>query len=134
MPLGSVTYETKALKACYGSTRSSEWPATFTLHLYDDHPFDGGTELTSTGGYAPVPVDNTDTNFPVVDGEIDGPLHAFPVSTGPWSDTGKYAVLKDGATLVEFWRLARGHRVNLTAAGQVAKVPISIFHNDIETN
>jgi hypothetical protein len=134
MPLGSTTYEGKALKACYGSTRSSEWPASFTLHLYDGHPLNGGVELTSAGGYAAVTVANSDTNFPVVDGEIDGPFQDFPVSTGAWSGTGVYAVLKDGSTLVEFWRLARGHRIVITQAGQVARVPITIYHNDIEIN
>jgi hypothetical protein len=134
MPLGSVTYEDKALKACYGDTRSSEWPASFTMHLYDGHPLDGGAELTSAGGYAAITVANTSANFPVVDGEIDGPLQAFPVSTAAWSDTGRWVVLKSGATLVEFWRLARGHRVNITAAGQVARVPVQIWHNDIEIN
>lgn len=134
MPLGSVTYEGRALQACYGSQRSALWPATFTLHLYDGHPLDGGTELTSAGGYTSIPVANTDANFPVVSGEIDGPLQDFPISTGAWSDTGRYAGLKDGTTLVEFWRLARGHRVNITAAGQRARVPVAIWHNDIETH
>lgn len=134
MPLGSVTYESKAFKACYGDTHSSEWPASFTLHLYNGHPLRGGVELAATGGYAPVTVANTSANFPVVDGEVDSPLFAFPTATAAWSATGRYAVLKDGSTLVEFWRLARKHQINITEAGQVARVPITLWHNDIETN
>lgn len=135
MPLGSVAYENLTFRCFYGDARAAIAPASFTLHLYDGHPLDGGAELPATGGYLPVPVANTTANFPLpVNGQQEMVPQDFAAATAAWPNVGRYAALKDpSGTLVEYWRLARGHMVKINEAGAVARVPGSLFHNDIET-
>lgn len=135
MPLGSVQYENVTFRCFYGDDRAAIAPASFTLHLYDGHPLNGGVELPATGGYAAVAVANTTANFPApVNGQQEMVAQPFAASTGAWPNVGRYAVLKDPAgVLVEYWRLARGHMVKINEAGAVARVPGALFHNDIET-
>lgn len=85
MSLGSTAAKNIAIRACYGSSRSSLWPATVDFRLYVGNPTAGGVEMTG-GGYAPVSVANTDANMGVPTGGILTPATvAFATSTGAWS-------------------------------------------------
>ncbi len=99
MSLGSVKAQNISLDACYGSNHSSEWPSTIYLHLFVSDPTQGGVELTSAGGYAPVSVTNNSTNFPAASGgqKKNGTLISFGSSSGAWSGPADYWWFTDAA-------------------------------------
>ena len=129
MPLGSVEYEDKTFRACYGSQHSAAWPASFTVHLFADNPRDGGAELPAEGGYAPPTIANDDTNFPAPTGGEQEVSLVTITATGPWSVTAYYAGLKDPAgVLVEYVELAAP--LEVLAAGDV-NIPLNFWHDDL---
>jgi hypothetical protein len=130
MPLVSDDGENAALAACYGDGHAANWPASFSLSLFDGDPRSGGVELAASGGYAAVAVANNSTNFPApVSGEIVTPSFSFPTSTGAWSGEATWWVLRDGATLLEGGEL--DDPVDVTTSGTTVQVSLSIFHDDV---
>lgn len=54
-----------AVDACYGPSKSSKFPNTVQLALFNGDPAAAGAEMTNAGGYARVVIDATSaTNFP----------------------------------------------------------------------
>lgn len=95
MPLGDVSYQDAALDAVVAS-----WPSSGAEYaLFVGDPLAGGTELTSTGGYARVAFAPAD-----LDAAADGakawaaPID-FGTSTGAWSDVATHFAIIDGSDL-----------------------------------
>lgn len=100
MSLGSTAAKNIALRACYGDSRSSLWPATVYLRLYLGDPADSGVEI-SGGGYAAVAVANTDANMNVpTTGLLEPDVFTFPTSTGAWSAVPDHWAFTDGSGTV----------------------------------
>lgn len=97
MSLGSVKARNMDLDADYGDAHSSVWPSTVWMHLFVSDPTQGGIELLSVGGYAPVGVANTSANWPpAANGtKTNGAAITFPVSTGAWSGPADFWWLTD---------------------------------------
>lgn len=119
MSLGSTDAKNIAIRANYGSSRSSLWPALVDFRLYDGDPTGAGTEMTG-GGYAPVEVANTDANMGVpTSGVLTPATVAFATSTGAWSGgtPPTYFAITDGAgTLLDVGTVSANPGVS--AAGQ----------------
>lgn len=103
MSLGSASNPTArnmALDACYGDNRSTVWPASLQLALYAGDPTSGGSELSSTGGYARVVVANTTTNFPAASAGVktNGVTVSFAASTAAFSAGFNYWAFLDGSS------------------------------------
>lgn len=97
---GSINARNASLNACYGNAHSSAYPSTVYLHLYVSDPTQGGIELTSAGGYAPVAITNDSTNWPDAIGgnKTNGTTIDLPESTDAWSGPADYFWLADSAT------------------------------------
>lgn len=100
MSLGSTKARNMSLDACYGDAHSSTWPATIWLHLFVSDPTQGGIELTSAGGYAPVSAANSTANFPDASGgqKTTATAMDFAASTGAWSGPADYWWFTDSQT------------------------------------
>jgi len=126
MSLGSTTAKNIAIRANYGSSRSSLWPSTVTFRLYVGNPTSGGTEMTG-GGYAGVAVANTDANFPVpTTGVLEPATVVFPTSTGAWSAGAPptFFAIKDGSTFLDYGPLSTNPGV--VTAGQDVTLTVVI--------
>lgn len=102
MALGSAANpaaRNMALDACYGDNKSSLWPASIQVCLYNGDPTAGGAELTNAGGYAPAVVANTTANFPNAAAGVktSGTTTQFSPSTGAFSSGFNYWAFKDGS-------------------------------------
>lgn len=123
----STAYQNKWLDALLGSGHAANMPASVTAHLYTDDPGQGGVELASDGGYAPLTLSNNDTNFPPASaGEKTSADLAFTF-TGPASDVATWGVISDGTDLIIGGPLSSA--VNATGAG-TATVSLSIDFPD----
>lgn len=90
MSLGSAanpTARNMALDACYGDARSTRWPASVQLALFNGDPATGGTELTNAGGYSRAVIANSSANFPDAASGVktSGTTTQFSPSTGAFS-------------------------------------------------
>lgn len=87
MALTDVNAQNASLDNDYGDGAGSAAPSAFQLGLFFGDPDNGGTELTSAGGYVRPVLANTTANFPDA---VDG-LKTVPVdladATGAFSDT-----------------------------------------------
>lgn len=110
MTLGVTAVHTArlaSLDACYGVNRSTAWPASFNLRLYSANPVSGGAELAATGGYAPLAVANSGTNFgaaTVVGGaatKANAVALSMPASTGAWAAAAAYWAFESGGVLYD---------------------------------
>lgn len=97
---GSLLGRNASLDACYGDNHSSVYPSTVYLHLFVSDPTQGGIELTSSGGYAPLAVINNSANFPNAVGgfKSNGAILAFADPTAAWSGPADYFWLADSDT------------------------------------
>ena len=102
MTLGSTANpaaRNMALDACYGDARSTRWPASIQLALFNGDPSAGGTELTSAGGYVRAVIANTSANFPDATAGVktSGTTTQFSPSTGSFSAAFNYWAFFDGS-------------------------------------
>lgn len=129
MPLKSLTAQANSLKGMYGPTRAAHMPATLFCHLFTDDPDDGGTELTSAGGYVAASRPSDDFPAPDAQAELTSPDFTW-TSTGAWSDVATYAELRD-STGVRYDGGPLPQRINVTTAGVVVTVNARIFYNEL---
>lgn len=75
-------------------------PTTLEIALFSGDPTNGGTELTSAGGYERLVVPNDATTWPdaPADGSITSAVLEFAVSTDAWSDTANFFQIYDADT------------------------------------
>lgn len=140
-----------SLKNDFGASKGPNAAAAFAVELWIGSPDGGGQEMPTTtvltdddgvettvaNGYAPAPLTNNGTNFPVPDadsGILETPLVAgFPTSTAAYPAAVTHWVLRDTATGA-IWHAAAfpaDQRITVGAAG-VKPVPVlSIFYNPI---
>lgn len=125
MSLGSTAAKTMAIRANYGTSRSSLWPATVTFRLYDDDPTGAGVEMTG-GSYAGVVVANTDANMGVApSGVLEPATVTFATSTGAWSGVPPtFFAITDGATILDYGPLSTNPGVSV--AGQDVMLTVII--------
>lgn len=86
------------LDAAFGTTRAAHCPSSHTLSLYFGDPTDGGTELTSDGGYAAITVAAADWNA-AADGAKMSDWLQFPTATDEWSSEATHWALLDGSDI-----------------------------------
>lgn len=88
-----------ALDACYGDSKSSLWPASLQVALWNGDPAAGGSELTSAGGYARAVVANTTANFPNAAAGVktSATTTQFAASTGAFSSGFTHWAFMDGS-------------------------------------
>lgn len=91
-----------ALDALLGND-SSGIPAAWEVALFTDHPLQGGTELTSDGGYARAALNNTTDWNAAASGYKSSVQVSFGASSDAYSDTATYAVLYDAADSTTQW-------------------------------
>ena len=127
--LKSTTAQANSLKAMYGPTRAAFMPATYYVHLFTADPDDGGTELTTAGGYAPVAIPADDFPAPDASATLETP-DAVWTSTAAWSDVATYAELRDGAG-VRYDGAPLGRNINVGQAGVVVTINARIFYNEL---
>lgn len=106
MTLGTHTDHTArnaSLDANYGTNKAANWPSAFNLRLYSANPVTGGAELAATGGYVPLSVANSGTNFPAAATSIKGNGVAFSMaaSTGAWSAAVAYWALEAAGVIYD---------------------------------
>lgn len=102
------------LDAGYGTTRAAGCPSSHDLCLFYGDPRDGGTELDSDGGYAPVTVAAVDWNA-AVDGEKSTDWLQLPTTTGEYSSEATHWGLRNGGVLWDSGPLTEP--LNVTGAG-----------------
>jgi hypothetical protein len=86
------------LDITYGPNRSPLTPDEHELALFFGDPRDGGTELTSDGGYVRVTVDgDTDWTTPA-DGKYPTVQKFFPAPSAAWSNSATHWALIDPVT------------------------------------
>lgn len=90
------------LDASYGTTRAAHRPSSHELALFYGNPADGGTELTSDGGYARVTIDEADWQA-ASGGEKSPGFVTFPAPTDAWSDEATHWALLYGADVLDDW-------------------------------
>jgi hypothetical protein len=123
--------QSAALDAMLGDNRASTCPTSFEVALFTDHPLNGGTELTSAGGYARVVVANTSANFPdaVAGAKTSVPV-SFGIASDAYSDTATCWVLFDHADSTTRWFVGRPDReISIDEFGDVAQITLEIFWN-----
>lgn len=103
-------------------------PTSWEVALFNDHPAFGGTELAATGGYARAMLNADLTDFPAAaDGLKSSVLVDYGTSTGPWSDTARFALLISGDDSTTRWFvITLGQEISVDDAG----VPVSIILRD----
>lgn len=125
MPIASDAVQQKRLDLIFRGVGSP--PASLDLALFFGEPGNGGTELTSAGGYARVTIAAADwtsgTDGSVTAGPID-----FADATDAWSDTATFWCLVEGADLAEYGALT--DPVEVTGAGAVSLASITAFFAD----
>lgn len=104
MALIDTAAQNASLDNDYGASTGPNAAAAHQLALFTDDPRTGGTELTSTGGYARVVVTNDGTNWAAAAGgsKTSAP-QMFAASTDAWSDTATWFVLYDDADGTTAW-------------------------------
>lgn len=108
MTLGTHTDHTArnmSLDASYGANKGSAWPASVNLRLYNGDPSATvpGTELSAAGGYGPVSVANSGTNFPAAatSKKSNGVDVSFAASGGAWSSGATYWAFESGGVIYD---------------------------------
>jgi hypothetical protein len=92
MPIGSTQGKNDVLDADYGASRSTAFPATVYLGLFNGDPSVSGSELdTSTGGYARLAIPNDSSNWGVASGGVKTNLLTLYMS----ASTGAFNVPAD---------------------------------------
>ena len=82
MPYSGSSICGKILKGIFGTARTSEFPATWYVALFDGDPEVSGVEPNSTGGYARLAVSNVDAQFTITaDQVVNDNDWVWPTST-----------------------------------------------------
>ena len=93
MPIGSTQGKNDALDANYGASRSTAFPATVYLALFNGDPTVSGSELSpSTGGYTRLSIPNDATNWGAASSGVKSNLLTLymPASTGAFNASANY--------------------------------------------
>lgn len=119
------------LQAWFGDGRATSMPSSWEVALFTAHPLDGGTELTSTGGYTRLVVANTSANFPTpTAGVIVSALLTWATPTAAWSDVATHFLLLDHADSTTRWYVGQlGQAIDIGAAGPAFQTQLSIPWN-----
>lgn len=126
--------QNKSLDNDYGSTKGANAPAAHEVALFDGDPTQGGTELTSDGGYARVTLTNNGTNWPAASsGAKTSATVTFPTSTDAWSDTATWFVLYDHADSVTAWDAGLVAEISVDAAGETPRTTLTIYYSNEAT-
>lgn len=127
----SVAAQNAALDALLGSGKAAGVPASWEVALFAGDPSNGGTELTSTGGYARVTVANDTAHWPAAtSGEKTSTPVTFPTSTAAWSATATHFLLIDQADHTTKWFPGQlADDVVVSASGAVVIPTLSLYWN-----
>lgn len=99
-----VDAQNAALDALLGDGAAGSVPTSWEVALFAGDPANGGTELTSAGGYVrPVIANDTATWPDAVDGEKLSAIIDFDAPTDAWSATATYFLLIDHADSTTQW-------------------------------
>lgn len=110
MTLGVTAVHTArlaSLDAFYGTSKAPNLPASFNLRMYAANPVSGGAELGSAGGYVPLSVANSGTNFgaaTVVGGvatKANAVALSMAASSGAWSAPAAYWAFESGGVIYD---------------------------------
>lgn len=129
MPIASDVIQQKRLDLIFRNVGTA--PASLELALFAGDPSDGGTELTSDGGYARVTINAADWSSGTDGSVIAGPI-AFADATDAWSDTATHWCLIEGSDLGECGSLTDP----ITIAGPTTDITlesITVFYADTVT-
>lgn len=131
MSLLDTAAQNASLDNDYGASKGANAPTAHEVALFTDHPDLGGTELTSTGGYARVSWTNDGTNWPAASGgQKTSATVTFPVPTAAWSDTATYWVLFDAADSTTRWDCGRlSEEISVDEAGGSVTAVLTIYYN-----
>lgn len=126
-----ISAQNAGLKAWFGNGRAASMPSSWEVALFTDHPLFGGTELTSTGGYARLVVANTSANFPdPTVGVVQSALLTWAAPTGAWSDVATTFLLLDHADSTTRWYVGLlSQAINVTGAGPAFQTQLAIPWN-----
>lgn len=103
-------------------------PASLQLALFFGDPSNGGTELTSDGGYARVTIADTDWAAADAGSSVAGPID-FADATDAWSDTATHwCLVTAGGDLGPSGALT--DPLVVTGAGAVSLTSITVFFAD----
>lgn len=129
MPIRDIAAQNASLANDYGASRGPNSAASHQLCLFAGDPNDGGTELTSAGGYARVTLTNDGTNWPApANGEVTGVKATFPQSTGAWSDDATHWALLGSDGL--WWDTGELESpISVTAAGVTKTIQPTIYYD-----
>lgn len=137
MSLLSVEAQNASLAMSYGAAKGTSAPANLEVALFDGDPANGGTELTSAGGYEAVTVPNDATTWPdaPADGEIVSAPIVFPTSTAAWSATALYWLIRDAAT-GDWWDAMPlpDEGITVPVAGAENSVRLIVNYNALEAS
>lgn len=133
MPILDVAAQDSSLNNDYGASAGSNAPTSHEVALFNGAPWESGTELASTGGYARVVLANNGTNWPGASGgATTSAVVTFPTSTAAWSDTATHFVLYDAADSTTAWDAqALSDEISVDAAGFVARLQLTVFYNAV---
>lgn len=93
-----------ALDALLGSGHAAGVPSSWEVALFAGDPTNGGTELTSAGGYARVTVSNDTAHWPAASGGMKSSMPInFPTPTAAWSDVATHFLLISAADHSTQW-------------------------------
>lgn len=99
-----VAAQNASLDALLGDGHAAGIPDAWEMAIFNADPTNGGTELTSDGGYARAAVDNDTANWPDAALGVKASVgQSFGTSTDAWSDDGQYLVLYDAADHTTAW-------------------------------
>jgi hypothetical protein len=102
-------------------------PSSLELALFFGDPSDGGTELTSDGGYARATINASDWAAADAGSSVAGPID-FADATDAWSDTATHWCLVDGGDLGPSGALT--DPLEVTGPGAVSLTSITVFFAD----
>lgn len=125
MPIASDAVQQKRLDLIFRGVGSP--PSSLDLALFFGDPSDGGTELTSTGGYARVTIAAADWTSGTDGSVTAGPIN-FTDATAAWSDTATHWCLVEGTDLAECGELT--DPLVVAEAGSVSLASITVFFAD----
>lgn len=138
MPIYSTAARFKSLQNDYGPTRGINSPDSYTVHLWVGDPsqegsfeMPGTTELEDASvvpnGYVPPTV--SADSF-VVDELGISAVVPLPDALEEWPHTITHWLLKDAATGEEWDYSLLSEPVDVTAAGPVQPIEVTVFYDD----
>lgn len=124
MAILSTVAKTASLKGDYGTSKSTNAPATVYVAFFTDSGM--LTELTGTGGIARIAISNVDANWTTTAG-VTSNATAFTsaTSTGGWSASAGFVALMDAVTVGNAWDGGNlTSSVTVSAANTIVQIAI----------